>query len=583
MDTLSELANGFATALTPTNLAYAFIGVLLGTAVGVLPGIGPAMTVALLLPLTYGLDPTAAFIMFAGIFYGGMYGGSTTSILLNTPGESSSVITAIEGNLMARRGRAAQALATAALGSFVAGLIGTMLLVLLAPTIVEFAVRIGAADYLAIMVLAFVAVTAVLGASRIRGFASLAIGLMIGLVGLDPQTGQQRLTFGIPQLADGIDVVVVAVGIFAVGEALWVAAHLRRRPAEVIPVGRPWMSRQDWGRSWKPWLRGTALGFPFGALPAGGAEIPTFLSYVTEKRLSKHPEEFGKGAIEGVAGPEASNNASAAGTLVPMLALGLPTNATAAVMLAAFQQYGIQPGPLLFERESALVWGLIASLFIGNALLLVLNLPLAPAWAKLLQIPRPYLYAGILFFAAVGAYAVNANPFDLIVLLVIGLLGFAMRRYGLPVVPAIIGVILGPRAEQQMRRAFQLSNGEISGLFNSPLAIAIYVIVVLVLLWPLLRRLLPGRRPPAPVPVAVGGGPPGDGPTPVAHAGAPAPAGTRTTDPDQEPEGTRTPDQAGERTVERMPEQAAGRVPERPGTDRAQPPPPGAPEERRDG
>jgi putative tricarboxylic transport membrane protein len=529
--------------------------------------------------------------MFAGIFYGGMYGGSTTSILLNTPGESSSVITAIEGNLMARRGRAAQALATAALGSFVAGLIGTMLLVLLAPTIVEFAVRIGAADYLAIMVLAFVAVTAVLGASRIRGFASLAIGLMIGLVGLDPQTGQQRLTFGIPQLADGIDVVVVAVGIFAVGEALWVAAHLRRRPAEVIPVGRPWMSRQDWGRSWKPWLRGTALGFPFGALPAGGAEIPTFLSYVTEKRLSKHPEEFGKGAIEGVAGPEASNNASAAGTLVPMLALGLPTNATAAVMLAAFQQYGIQPGPLLFERESALVWGLIASLFIGNALLLVLNLPLAPAWAKLLQIPRPYLYAGILFFAAVGAYAVNANPFDLIVLLVIGLLGFAMRRYGLPVVPAIIGVILGPRAEQQMRRAFQLSNGEISGLFNSPLAIAIYVIVVLVLLWPLLRRLLPGRRPPAPVPVAVGGGPPGDGPTPVAHAGAPAPAGTRTTDPDQEPEGTRmpdqagerTPDQAGERTVERMPEQAAGRVPERPGTDRAQPPPPGAPEERRDG
>jgi putative tricarboxylic transport membrane protein len=583
MDTLSELANGFATALTPTNLAYAFIGVLLGTAVGVLPGIGPAMTVALLLPLTYGLDPTAAFIMFAGIFYGGMYGGSTTSILLNTPGESSSVITAIEGNLMARRGRAAQALATAALGSFVAGLIGTMLLVLLAPTIVEFAVRIGAADYLAIMVLAFVAVTAVLGASRIRGFASLAIGLMIGLVGLDPQTGQQRLTFGIPQLADGIDVVVVAVGIFAVGEALWVAAHLRRRPAEVIPVGRPWMSRQDWGRSWKPWLRGTALGFPFGALPAGGAEIPTFLSYVTEKRLSKHPEEFGKGAIEGVAGPEASNNASAAGTLVPMLALGLPTNATAAVMLAAFQQYGIQPGPLLFERESALVWGLIASLFIGNALLLVLNLPLAPAWAKLLQIPRPYLYAGILFFAAVGAYAVNANPFDLIVLLVIGLLGFAMRRYGLPVVPAIIGVILGPRAEQQMRRAFQLSNGEISGLFNSPLAIAIYVIVVLVLLWPLLRRLLPGRRPPAPVAVAVGGGPPGDGPTPVAHAGAPAPAGTRTTEPDQEPESTRMPDQAGERTVEPVPEQAAGRVPDRPGTDRAQPPPPGAPEERRDG
>ena len=590
MDTLSELANGFATALTPTNLAYAFVGVLLGTAVGVLPGIGPAMTVALLLPLTYGLDPTAAFIMFAGIFYGGMYGGSTTSILLNTPGESSSVITAIEGNLMARRGRAAQALATAAIGSFVAGLIGTMLLVLLAPTIVEFAVRIGAADYLAIMVLAFVAVTAVLGASRIRGFASLAIGLMIGLVGLDPQTGQQRLTFGIPQLADGIDVVVVAVGIFAVGEALWVAAHLRRRPAEVIPVGRPWMSRQDWGRSWKPWLRGTALGFPFGALPAGGAEIPTFLSYVTEKRLSKHPEEFGKGAIEGVAGPEASNNASAAGTLVPMLALGLPTNATAAVMLAAFQQYGIQPGPLLFERESALVWGLIASLFIGNALLLVLNLPLAPAWAKLLQIPRPYLYAGILFFAAVGAYAVNANPFDLFVLLVIGLLGFAMRRYGLPVVPAIIGVILGPRAEQQMRRAFQLSNGEVSGLFNSPLAIAVYVIIAVVLLWPLVSRLvLRGRRPPTPVPAAVAG-PPGQGPMPAAHATEPEqPAGRVPERPGErapeQPAG-RVPERTGERVPEqpgeRVAEQTTGRVPERPGTDRAQAPPPGASEKRGD-
>jgi len=558
MDALSELANGFATAVTPSNLAYAFIGVLLGTAVGVLPGIGPAMTVALLLPLTYGLDPTAAFIMFAGIFYGGMYGGSTTSILLNTPGESSSVITAIEGNLMARRGRAAQALATAAIGSFVAGLIGTMLLVLLAPTVARLAVKIGAADYFAIMVLAFVSVTAVLGASRIRGFASLAIGLMIGLVGLDPQTGQQRLTFGIPQLADGIDVVVVAVGIFAVGEALWVAAHLRRRPAEVIPVGRAWLSREDWRRSWKPWLRGTALGFPFGALPAGGAEIPTFLSYVTEKRLSKHPEEFGKGAIEGVAGPEASNNASAAGTLVPMLTLGLPTNATAAVMLAAFQQYGIQPGPLLLERESVLVWGLIASLFIGNALLLVLNLPLAPAWAKLLQIPRPYLYAGILFFASVGAYAVNANPFDLFVLLVIGVLGFAMRRYGLPVVPAIIGVILGPRAEQQMRRAFQLSNGEISGLFNSPLAIAVYAIIAVVLLWPLVSRLLRGRRPPAPVTAAAAGaGPLEDGPPPAGHA-EPEPTGRR------------------------VPEQTAGRTPERPGPDRAEPPPPGASERRGD-
>jgi putative tricarboxylic transport membrane protein len=505
MEALSDLLNGFSTAITPVNLGWAALGVLLGTAVGVLPGIGPAMTVALLLPVTYALDPTAAFIMFAGIFYGGMFGGSTTSILLNTPGESASVITAIEGNQMARRGRAAQALATAAIGSFLAGLIGTMLLVLLAPSIAKIAVDIGAPDYFAIMVLAFIAVTAVLGASRIRGFASLAIGLTIGLVGIDLQTGQQRLTFGIPQLADGIDVVVVAVGMFAIGETLWVAAHLSRRPADIIPTGRAYMSRQDWRRSWKPWLRGTALGFPFGALPAGGAEIPTFLSYVTEKRLSKHPEEFGKGAIEGVAGPEATNNASAAGTLVPMLTLGLPTNATAAVMLAAFIQYGIQPGPLLFQREGDLVWALIASLFIGNTLLLILNLPLAPLWAQLLRTPRPYLYAGILFFASVGAYAVNASTIDLIVLLVIGLLGFAMRRYGLPVVPAIIGVILGPRAELQMRRTFQLADGQISGLWSTPLAKVIYVIIAVVLLWPLISRfLLRGRHPLAAAAVEAG-------------------------------------------------------------------------------
>ncbi|MER7892216.1 tripartite tricarboxylate transporter permease [Micromonospora sp. NPDC094482] len=488
MDNLGNLLDGFANVVTPMNLLIALLGVTIGTAVGVLPGIGPAMTVALLLPVTYGMEPTQAFIMFAGIFYGGMYGGSTTSILLNTPGESSSVVTAIEGNKMAKAGRAAQALATAAIGSFVAGTIATLLLVLVTPPMVQFAISLGAPDYLALMLLSFVAVTAVLGASRIRGFASLLLGLVIGTVGIDAVSGQQRLTLGIPQLADGIDVVVVAVGIFAVGEALWIAAHLRRRAAEVIPVGRPWMGRQDWKRSWKPWLRGTAYGFPFGALPAGGAEIPTFLSYATEKKLTKHPEEFGRGAIEGVAGPEAANNASAAGTLVPMLAIGLPTNATAAVMLAAFQQYGIQPGPLLFERESTLVWTLIASLFVGNLLLLVLNLPLAPAWARLLRIPRPYLYAGILFFASMGAYAVNAQPFDLFLLLTLGLLGFGMRRFGLPILPLIVGVILGPRAELQGRRALQLSGGELNGLIGGWVSWTIYATVLVVLLWPLLGR-----------------------------------------------------------------------------------------------
>ncbi len=494
MDGINSLIEGFSTALTPINLLYAFLGVLLGTAIGVLPGIGPAMTIALLLPITYTLEPTQAFIMFAGIYYGGMYGGSTTSILLNTPGESASVITAIEGNLMAKKGRGAAALGTAAVGSFIAGTIGTLGLALLAPVIVKIAVQMGAPDYFAVMVLAFIAVTTVLGSSKVRGLASLAIGLLIGLVGIDSTSGQQRLTLGIPELADGIDVVVVAVGLFAVGEALWVAAHLRRSPLEIVHVDGAKMSRNDWSRSWKPWLRGTAIGFPFGAVPAGGAEIPTFLSYAMEKKLTKHPEEFGKGAIEGVAGPEATNNASAAGGLVPLLTLGIPTTATAAIMLGAFQSYGIQPGPRLLDTQPELVWGLIASLFIGNTMLLALNLPLAGVWAKLLRIPRPYLYAGILFFASIGAYAANNSTFDLWLLIIIGALGFFMRRYGLPIVPAIIAIILGPVAEEQMRRALQISNGELSGLWNTAFSQIVYLIIALLLVGPPIVRAVRKRR-----------------------------------------------------------------------------------------
>jgi putative tricarboxylic transport membrane protein len=414
------------------------------------------------------------------------------------------VVTAIEGNLMAKGGRASQALATAAMGSWVAGTIGTLLLAFFAPIVTRFAISLGAPEYFAVMLLAFIAVTAVLGSSRLRGFISLALGLAIGLVGLDSVSGQARLTFGIPQLGDGIDIVVVAVGIFALGEALWVAAT----PSPGWrAVGRPWMGKSDFKRSWKPWLRGTALGFPFGAIPAGGAEIPTFLSYITEKRLTKHPDEFGNGAIEGVAGPEAANNASAAGTMVPMLSLGLPTNATAAVMLAALVSYGIQPGPLLLQGRATSL-GADASLFIGNTLLLILNLPLAPMWAKLLRIPRPYLYAGILFFASMGAYAVNGSSFDLILLLVFGLIGFGMRRFGLPVLPLIVAVILGPRVELQGRRALQLSSGDVKGLFGSVdvatgeyrisvLAVVVYVIIVVILLWPLIfkaiRKVLPAK------------------------------------------------------------------------------------------
>jgi len=489
VDAVSSLMDGFAAAAQPENLMWAFIGVMLGTFVGVLPGVGPAMTLALLLPLTYSLNPASALILFAGIYYGGMYGGSTTSILLNAPGESSSVMTAVEGNKMAKRGRAAQALATAAIGSFVAGTIATVLLIFTAPALADFATTLKAQDYFAITLLAFLAVSTVLGGSAVRGLASLAIGLTLGLVGIDSVTGQQRLTFGVDSLATGIDTVVVAVGLFAVGEALWIAAHLRTGPLEVIPVGQPWMSRNDWSRSWRPWLRGTAIGFPFGALPVGGAEIPTFLSYSVEKSLTKHPEEFGSGAIEGVAGPEAANNASAAGTLVTLLAVGIPTTATAAVMLSAFQRYDIQPGPLLFERTPDVVWALLASLLIGNLMLLVLNLPLAPLWAKLLQLPRPYLYSGILFFSILGSYSVNQNPTDILVLVVIGALGFLMRRYGVPVVPAVIGVILGPTSEAKLRQALQVSNGEWSTLWATGFSVTVYLVVAAILAWAAYRSL----------------------------------------------------------------------------------------------
>jgi putative tricarboxylic transport membrane protein len=489
---MDMLLEGFRAAVSPENLLFATIGVILGTAVGVLPGIGPAMALALLLPVTYTVDADSAIIMFAGIYYGGMYGGSTTSILLNTPGESSSVITAIEGNKMAKAGRAAQALATAAIGSFVAGTIGTMLLWVLVPTVADVVVMLGAPSYFAIMLLAFFAVTMVLGSSKLRGFISLFLGLSIAMVGT--WTGQPRLTFDNPLLADGIDIVVVAVAIFAIGEALWVAAHLRRRPLQITSVGQPWMSRDDWRRSWKPWLRGTALGFPFGALPAGGAEVPTFLSFATEKKLTKHPEEFGKGAIEGVAGPEAANNASAAGTLLPLLTLGLPTTATASMILVALQGQDIQPGPQLLDKEPDLVWALLASLVIANALLVLINLPLAPVWAKLLRIPRPQLYAGILFFATLGAYTINFQAFDLALLLVLGLLGLAMRRFGLPVLPLIIGVILGPELERQLTQALAISSGDVSTLWGEPVAVVIYAVMAVLLVATLVNGL---RRPTA--------------------------------------------------------------------------------------
>ena len=489
MESFLALMDGFATAITPINLMWSLIGVTLGTLIGILPGIGPALTIALLLPVTRNLDPTGAFIMFAGLYYGAMYGSSTTSILLNTPGESGSIMTAVEGNLMARQGRGAAALSTAAIGSFVAGTLGTLALTFLAPLFVKLALLFGPAEYFALMVLAFTTVSALLGASISRGVASLLLGLAFGLVGTDILTGQPRLTFGYLSLLRGIDIVVVAVGLFAVGEALFMASQKHLRTAEILPIkGSLFMTREEWRRSWKPWLRGTALGFPFGALPAGGTEIPTFLSYFLEKKLTKHPEEFGRGAIEGVAGPEAANNAAVAGVLVPLLALGLPTSATAAILLAAFEQYNLQPGPLLFSGSSTLVWGLIASLYIGNVMLLVLNLPLVGLWVKLLTIPQPLLYGGILVFSTLGVYSLNNSTFDLVLLFIVGIIGFLMRRHEFPVAPCIIGLILGPLAEAQFRRALSISQGDPLVFVTHPLSAVLLALAAAVIVVPIVLR-----------------------------------------------------------------------------------------------
>ncbi|HEU4647357.1 MAG TPA: tripartite tricarboxylate transporter permease [Burkholderiales bacterium] len=489
MEAFTGLLQGFDVALKPINLLWGFIGVTLGTFVGVLPGVGPALTVAMLLPLTAQLDPTGALIMFAGIYYGAMFGGSTTTILLNTPGESASIATALEGNKMAKNGRAGPALATSAIGSFVAGTIAVVLLTLLAPVVVEVALKFGPAEYFALMVFAFTTVAAVLGASTTRGLASLFVGLMLGLVGIDSQTGQPRFAFGVPELLDGIDVVVLAVGLFAVGETLYVAAYTSRLPETMEKLsGSIWMSLQDWKRSWPAWLRATAIGFPFGSIPAGGAEIPTFLSYSLEKKLSKHPEQFGNGAIEGVAGPEAANNASATGVLVPLLTLGIPTSATAAILLTAFQNYGIQPGPLLFQIQPDLVWGLIASMYVGNVILLVLNLPLIGIWVKVLTIPRPMLYAGILLFATLGAYSLHQSWVDLATLYVFGLLGFVMRRFDIPVAPAVIGLILGPLAETQFRRALSISQGDASVFLTQPISATFLAVTALLVIVPWVVR-----------------------------------------------------------------------------------------------
>jgi putative tricarboxylic transport membrane protein len=489
MEIWSQLMGGFAVAGTPINLLWAFLGCVLGTAIGVLPGLGPAVTIAMLLPITSQVEPTASMIFFAGIYYGAMYGGSTTSILLNTPGETGSMVTALEGFKMAKHGRAGAALATAAIGSFVAGTIATILVTLFAPVVADYAVKLGPPEFFCLVLLAFTTVSAVLGGSALRGITALLIGLAIGLVGIDPIMGVVRYTAGISEFMDGLEVVLIAVGLFAIGEGMYTVLFEGPRESAMNKMSSIYMTKTEWKRSWPAWLRGTLIGFPFGTIPAGGSEIPTFLSYATEKKFSKYPQEFGKtGAIEGVAGPEAANNAAITATLIPLLTLGIPTSVTTAILLSALQNHGLQPGPTLFTTSSALVWAMIASLYIGNVMLLILNLPLVGLWVKLLKIPRPQLYSGILVFATVGVYGMRQSSFDLFLMFVVGVVGVLIRRFDFPSAPVIVGMILGPIGETQLRNAISIGDGKWSVFVNRPISLFLLTVTALVLIVPPIVR-----------------------------------------------------------------------------------------------
>lgn len=504
MDALHLLGEGFASALTWQNMLFVVIGCLLGTAVGVMPGLGSSMAVALLLPVTFSLDPTAAFIMFAGVYFGGLFGDSTMGILMNTPGQASAIASTFEGHRMALGGRAAQALATAAIGAFVGGFVASIAVVFLAPLLADLSSSFGPAEFFALAVFAFAATSSVVTDDARRGLASLCLGLGIAVIGVDGVSGAPRFTMGSPQLFDGISLVTVTVAILALGEVIHVASlerHLGTKPM-LRPSGRPWLSRKEFREAAPAWARGTAVGLPFGVVPAGGSEIPTFLAFGLEKRLDRRraDPQFGKGAIRGLAAPEAAGNATTGMAMGSLLALGLPISATAAIMLAAFRQYGLQPGPLLFERSQELVWALLASFFIAMVVLLVLNLPFAMLWAKLLLIPRPYLYAGITVFCALGAYAASGSTFDLLLLLGIGVLGFVMRALDYPLAPLIIGMVLGPLAETSLRDATMSANGDFGVLVQGPIPLVLYGLLAVVLVVAVRQRIVARRAAAAPAP-----------------------------------------------------------------------------------
>jgi putative tricarboxylic transport membrane protein len=486
-----DLMQGFASALTPTHLAMCFAGVILGQIVGVLPGIGPSAAIALLLPLTYGSSPTAAIIMFSGIYYGAQYGGTLTSVLVSVPGESSTVMTSIDGYQMAIQGRAGTALGIAAIGSFIAGTLGTLGLMLLAPPLARAALAFGPPEYFALVVLGLTALAAV-GSSLLKGLATGVAGLLFGTIGIDPQSGVARYDFGQVWLLDGIEFIVLTVALFGLGEVLASCTTGTVRP--ILNVANVLPSRADWRQSRLPILRGSGIGFIVGVLPATGATIASFIAYIVEKKLARDPSRFGRGAIEGVAAPEASNNAAAAGAMVPMLSLGVPGSGTTAVILGALIMFGLRPGPEMFEKNSELVWAVIASMYVGNAILLVMNLPLAGVFARLLTIPYRWLYPPILALCVAGVFSQANSLEDCWLLIGFGALGWLMKRYDWPAAPMVLGLVLGPLFETSLRQSLTLSHGSSLIFLSRPISGILLAAALAAVLAPAVVRLIGRTR-----------------------------------------------------------------------------------------
>jgi putative tricarboxylic transport membrane protein len=495
VDTLQGLGNGFAVALTPANLLYCFLGVLLGTLIGVLPGIGPVSAISLLIPVTYGMDAVSAMIMLAGIFYGSMYGGSTTAILIKLPGEATSVMTSLDGYELARQGRAGAALGIAAIGSFVAGTLSVVGLMLVAPALASMALRFGSHEYFALMVLGLTMIAYLGGRSLPRALAMAVVGLILGTVGQDPISGARRFTFGRMELLDGVGFIPAVIGLFAIGEILYNLRHPTRGGVLEARLRNLWPSREDLVRCIPPIFRGTVVGFLLGVLPGAGAIISTFVSYALERRLSRNPERFGRGALEGVAGPEAANNAATGGALVPLMALGIPSSAVTAVMLGALILHGLLPGPRLMEQRPDLFWGVVASMYLGNAMLLILNLPLVGFWASLLRLPSNILWPLIVLFTAVGTYSVNNRASDLLIVAAFGVLGYLMRELDFPSAPVVLGLVLGPMMENAFRQSLIASHGSLGDFVTRPISALFLLAAAVLILAPLVLRVTPHSSP----------------------------------------------------------------------------------------